>query len=626
MDRADIVHENFLRRVGGRDFPAGRAPSGPLTAPDAVAIYRAACLSRALDRTSRAMQRAGQGFYTIGSSGHEGMAAVAAALRPTDMAFLHYRDAAFQIARGGQVPGQTMAWDMLLSFAASAEDPISGGRHKVLGSRALMIPPQTSTIASHLPKAVGAAFSIGIARRMGFEDTVLAKDGVVLCSFGDASTNHSTAVGALNTAAWAAFQGTPMPIVFLCEDNGIGISTRTPMGWIEANWSGRAGLHYIACDGCDLADAWRGASEAVEFARRYRKPVFLHMKTVRLYGHAGNDVQQVYLSKDEIAADNARDPLLASAALLIEEGVMTAADVRREYDAIEAQLLRQVELAILRPKLPDAAAVMASIVPPKREGASRPLASAEARAALKLLDFKTVLFLLTMLLAGMVLSNLVEEKGNKIIEILAAAIPMDAVFLGKLFAMLAVSWVGISVWGLMGGAVWLTAGHSHADYPAPAVGWAAFLGLGVVYFSMGYLLLGSIFLAIGSLASTVREVQTLSMPVTMLQLLNFFFASFAMAMAGTWVETVAMIIPFSSPFMMLAKAAQHEGLWIHAVVIAWQGFCVVLLVRAGARMFKRRVMQSGPAGASKRGFFRRRAAAWRSASARAASAVSCTRA
>ena len=56
-----------------------------------------------------------------------------------------------------------------------------------------------------------------------------------------------------------------------------------------------------------------------------------------------------------------------------------------------------------------------------------------------------LLFLLIMLLAGMVLSNLVEEKGNKIIEVLAAAIPMDAVFLGKLFAMLTVSLVDVAV-------------------------------------------------------------------------------------------------------------------------------------------------------------------------------------
>src|SRR5690606_25065126 len=135
---------NFLRRVAARDFPPGKAPSGSLAPYEAVGLFRAQCLSRALDRTSRAMQRAGQGFYTIGSSGHEGMAAVAHVLRPTDMAFLHYRDAAFQIARANQVPGQTMTWDMLLSFASSSEDPISGGRHKVLGSKSLSIPPQTS--------------------------------------------------------------------------------------------------------------------------------------------------------------------------------------------------------------------------------------------------------------------------------------------------------------------------------------------------------------------------------------------------------------------------------------------------------------------------------------------------
>ena len=115
---------------------------------------------------------------------------------------------------------------MLLSFAASAEDPISGGRHKVIGSKPLSIPPQTSTIASHLPKAVGAAFSIGIARTLKLDDTAMPRDSVVLASFGDASANHSTAQGAFNTAAWAAYQGTPMPLIFLCEDNGIGISTQ----------------------------------------------------------------------------------------------------------------------------------------------------------------------------------------------------------------------------------------------------------------------------------------------------------------------------------------------------------------------------------------------------------------
>ncbi|MEO1789738.1 MAG: thiamine pyrophosphate-dependent enzyme, partial [Pseudomonadota bacterium] len=202
MDRASIVDTAFRTRVAAGDLPPGAPPNGQLGSDLAASLFRAGCLSRALDLQSRAMQASGQGFYTIGSSGHEGMAAVAAALRPTDMAFLHYRDAAFQIARADQVPGQSMLRDMLLSFACSAEDPISGGRHKVLGSRALMIPPQTSTIASHLPKALGAAYSIPMAKRRAPEHRMLEDDGLVMCSFGDASANHSTAQGAFNTAGW----------------------------------------------------------------------------------------------------------------------------------------------------------------------------------------------------------------------------------------------------------------------------------------------------------------------------------------------------------------------------------------------------------------------------------------
>ncbi|WP_041686064.1 ABC transporter permease [Erythrobacter litoralis] len=221
-----------------------------------------------------------------------------------------------------------------------------------------------------------------------------------------------------------------------------------------------------------------------------------------------------------------------------------------------------------------------------------------------------LLFLLTMLLAGMVLSNLVEEKANKIIEILAAAIPMDAVFFGKLFAMLGVSFVGIAVWGLVVGGIFSLAGFDLSQFPEPAVGWPMFIVLGIAYFAMGYLLLGSLFLAIGSLATTVREVQTLSMPVTMLQLLVFFAASFAVADQGSTFEWAAVIIPFSSPFAMLARGALQEGLMQHGIALLWQGFAVAVFVKAGATLFRKRVMKSGGAGkATRRGLFSRRAKA-----------------
>ncbi len=390
MDRAEIVHENFLTRVPARDFPPGNPPTPGLAPELAVALFRAQCLSRALDRESRAMQKAGQGYYTIGSSGHEGMAAVAAALHPTDPAFLHYRDAAFQVARSDQVQGQTITWDMLLSFACSSEDPISGGRHKVLGSHALTIPPQTSTIASHLPKAVGAAYSIGLARRHPPEHRQYDPDAIVMCSFGDASANHSTAQGAINTAGWTSVQSVPLPLLFVCEDNGIGISVKTPQGWIAASMRHRPGIKYFSADGLDLYDTYRVAQQAADYVRTRRKPAFLHLRTVRLYGHAGADVAASYLSKEEIETDEANDPLLHSARLLDQAGALPAEEAAHLYDETCARVSRVAAEAVTRPRLKTASDVMASLIPPKRDCAPTNGPSAEDRAAVFGADMKAM--------------------------------------------------------------------------------------------------------------------------------------------------------------------------------------------------------------------------------------------
>ncbi len=381
MDRAEIVHRNFLNRVAKRDLPPGAAPREGLTEAAAVSLFRAQCLSRALDRSSRAMQKAGKGFYTIGSSGHEGMAAVAHALRPDDIAFLHYRDAAFQIARADQLPGQDMEWDMLLSFACSSEDPISGGRHKVLGSKALMIPPQTSTIASHLPKAVGAAYALGLARRRPPEHRALPEEGIAMCSFGDASANHSTAQGAINTAGWTAVQGGPLPLLFVCEDNGIGISVKTPKGWIAASMAQRPGMTYFAADGLDLYETYAVAQEAADYVRKRRKPAFLHLRTVRLYGHAGADVPTAYLSRAEVEADEANDPLLHSVRLLDQAGALDPDAALSIYQETCARVAARAETAAARPHLQTAPEVMASIVPPTRVCAPSNGPSEAARAA-----------------------------------------------------------------------------------------------------------------------------------------------------------------------------------------------------------------------------------------------------
>ncbi|WP_420023187.1 dehydrogenase E1 component subunit alpha/beta [Cereibacter azotoformans] len=389
MPRSLIVHENFLSRVKARDLPAGAPPTPGLAPHEMVALFRSQCLSRALDRTSRAMQKAGQGFYTIGSSGHEGMAAVAHALRPSDMAFLHYRDAAFQIARAAQL-GQSIARDMLLSFASSSEDPISGGRHKVLGSKALAIPPQTSTIASHLPKAVGAAYSLGLARRRPPEHRSLPEDALVMASFGDASANHSTAQGAFNTAGWTAFQSVPLPLLFVCEDNGIGISTKTPRGWIEASFRARPGLRYFRANGLDISETYAVAAEAADYVRSRRKPAFLHLRTVRLYGHAGADLPTTYLSREEVEAEEANDPLLHSVRLMADAGALTPDEALAIYLETQERVDRVAAEAVTRPRLKTAADVMASLIPPPRPCAPTNGPSSGARAAAFGADLKAM--------------------------------------------------------------------------------------------------------------------------------------------------------------------------------------------------------------------------------------------
>lgn len=379
FDRPTILDEAFLRLVASHDFPAPRSNSTAhsVTPHVLVDLFDSQVMSRHLDLWARRSK--GKTFYSIGSSGHEGTAAMAVATRSTDMAFLHYRDAAFLIQRKKQAGGLTPLHDMALSFAASADDPISGGRHKVLGCAHTFVPPQTSTIASHLPKAVGAAHSLGMAQRLQLADAVLPHDSVILCSFGDASANHSTSQGAFNAACWAAYQHLPMPIIFLCEDNGIGISVRTPGGWIAANFMHKPALHYVSCDGADMNDALRGCEEAVTYARTRRKPVFLHMQTVRLMGHAGADVELSYAPIAQIEAAESQDPLLHSARILHEQAGMSGAEVVARYEDMRARVERVALDALAKPRLVTVADVMASIEPEKAAKSSPPSPDATKR-------------------------------------------------------------------------------------------------------------------------------------------------------------------------------------------------------------------------------------------------------
>lgn len=379
--RCDIEgwQQDFIERLAQEDLPTPRSSHDGLTDAELFELFQSQVISRFTDIESRRLQRQGKSFYTIGSAGHEGNAAVAAALRVTDPAFLHYRSGAFVLQRAKQLPGSHSLYDLMLSFCASSDDPISGGRHKVLGSLALNIPPQTSTIASHLPKAMGTAYAIGLSKRLQHQGQ-WPDDAIVMCNFGDASANHSTAVGALNATGWSAYQGMPMPILYVCEDNGLGISTSTPAGWTAQQLKNYPAIRYYYADGSNISDTYRVACEAAAYIRRTRKPAILHLKTQRFFGHAGADAEVAYRTNDAIAEAFESDVLLQTAAQVVERGIAAgeelAARARSWFDRIH----RVGSEAASRPRLETADSVMASITPPYRHSDANALTNEQQAA------------------------------------------------------------------------------------------------------------------------------------------------------------------------------------------------------------------------------------------------------
>lgn len=362
LNRAEVVDRNFLDHLVA--IEDGRVPvvdRPGLPNADLLELFDSQMVSRQLDLMARIKRLENKVFYTIGSSGHEGNALVGRLTRATDPAFLHYRSGAFMAERYRKREGLDFIRDTCLSFAAAREDVASGGRHKVWGQTDLWVLPQTSTIASHLPKAVGTALAIAHGGG-GRHSLPVPEDSIVVCSFGDASLNHATAQTAINSCAWSRHQSLPVPVLMVCEDNDIGISVPTPTNWVADSMRARHGISYHYANGLDLIEGHDAVQRAVEECRTRRRPVFLHLKTTRLMGHAGTDFEIEYRPSAELEAAEARDPLKASAETVVGRGLMTPDQIRERYRMLSERCLAEADRA-------DRAGRIAT-----REEAMRPLA------------------------------------------------------------------------------------------------------------------------------------------------------------------------------------------------------------------------------------------------------------
>ena len=154
-----------------------------------------------------------------------------------------------------------------------------------------------------------------------------------------------------------------MPLLFVCEDNGLGISVPTPPGWVELALRSRSQLRYAAADGDEPEQVLASARELVDWVRANRRPAILHLRTVRFLSHAGADVESAYRTPQQIRADWDRDPVLATGRSLAATGGWSGERLVHDYAEIGAQVRAAADEAAGMPQLESTAAIVEPLAP-----------------------------------------------------------------------------------------------------------------------------------------------------------------------------------------------------------------------------------------------------------------------
>ncbi|HZP07357.1 MAG TPA: dehydrogenase E1 component subunit alpha/beta [Terracidiphilus sp.] len=341
----------------------GPAGSDELNAQKLVEIYRLMYLSRRVDDREILLKRQQKIFFQISAAGHEALQVAAAlALRPGyDWFFPYYRDRALCLALG------VSPYDMFLQAAGAATDPASGGRQMPThwSSRELHIVSTSSSTATQLLHAVGCAEAGRYFSRhpdaaerpatsdaeidyRAFHDVDFHADEVVLACVGEGSTSQGEFWEAMNTAS-----NQKLPVIFLVEDNGYAISVpvevNTPGGNISRIVANFPNFHFAEVDGTDPVACLQAFRAAAAYCRAGHGPAFVHGHCVRHYSHSYSDDDTQYRCAAERETDVLRDPIARMRVRLIQESILTAAQVEELEQSLDREAAEAAERALKAP-------------------------------------------------------------------------------------------------------------------------------------------------------------------------------------------------------------------------------------------------------------------------------------
>ncbi|UCF21709.1 MAG: dehydrogenase, partial [Gemmatimonadota bacterium] len=315
-----------------------------------VGLYRTIYLSRRLDDREIQLKRQNRIFFQISGAGHEAVGAAAGlALRPGyDWFYTYYRDRALCLQLG------VTAYEMLLQAVGAESDPASGGRQMPShwGHKDLNIVTSSSPTGTQFLNAVGCAeagYRFQLIEELQARSDLFEKDEVVLVTSGDGTTSQGEFWEAVNTAA-----NLKLPVIFLVEDNKYAISVpievQTAGRSISQCMSGIADLYIIETDGCDPLASYEAISRATAYCRDRQGPALVHAHVIRPYSHSMSDDERLYRTEAERDEEARRDPVTGFARFLIEEKLLTEADLDRLRQDVDAEIEEAADRALAQPQ------------------------------------------------------------------------------------------------------------------------------------------------------------------------------------------------------------------------------------------------------------------------------------
>jgi ABC-2 type transport system permease protein len=194
-----------------------------------------------------------------------------------------------------------------------------------------------------------------------------------------------------------------------------------------------------------------------------------------------------------------------------------------------------------------------------------------------------VMFLLVMIGASPLMQGVVEEKSQRIAEVLLASVRPFELMLGKLLGTVAVSLLLMLVY--FSGGYWAAWYFGYDDYIQPSL-----LGWFLVFQVFAVLMYGSVFIAVGAACSDLKETQALLMPVLLVicfpmcvlqNVLREPDSNFAM-----WMS----LIPPATPMLMMARMAVYQGIPIWQPIL---GICLVIVTTLGVIYAASRIFRVG---------------------------------